>query len=306
MQEYRCITGGEHADSALAARQAKSSSSSLKAKKWFNYCKFTGHIEVECRKKKRDLENGTTEGKDSGKDRQKKSTTANVAQVTATSEPEHAAANITSILAEFPSDDNDDDVHVFITTEVVALLSHQSHLETYIDSGCSCHLSPCRELFVDDTFTKLKKPIKVHLGDASVIPAIGRGNIHYLMETPLGIVPALIPNALWVPELTASLLSVACFTDHGKHDILFDNDDCFIRSKPSGKCVALVHKTSGSLYCLIARPMTSKEYANTSITSCHLNINLLHRRLGHLGYDNVKQLVCKGMVDGVTSQWEVI
>ena len=58
------------------------------------------------------------------------------------------------------------------------------------------------------------------------------------METPLGIVPALIPNALWVPELAASLLSVARFTDHGKHNILFDNDDCFIRSKPSGKCVA--------------------------------------------------------------------
>ena len=68
MQEYRRITGGEHADSALAARQAKSSSSSSKAKKRCNYCKFTGQIEVECCKKKRDLKNGTTEGKDSGKD----------------------------------------------------------------------------------------------------------------------------------------------------------------------------------------------------------------------------------------------
>ena len=130
---------------------------------------------------------------------------------------------------------------------------------------------------------------------------IGQGTIRYLMETPSGIVPALIPNALWVPEFTASLLSVAHLTDHGKHDILFDNDDCFIRSKPSGKCVASAHKTSGSLYRLIAHPMTSKEYANTAITSHHLDINLLHRRLGHLGYDNVKRLVDKGMVDGVTS-----
>jgi len=58
------------------------------------------------------------------------------------------------------------------------------------------------------------------------------------METPLGIVPALIPNALWVPELAVSLLSVVCFTDQGKHNILFDNDDWFIHSKPSGRCVA--------------------------------------------------------------------
>ena len=117
----------------------------------------------------------------------------------------------------------------------------------------------------------------------------------------MGIVPALIPNALCVPELTASLLSVAHFTDQGKHDILFDNDDYFICSKPSGKCVASAHKTSGSLYCLIACPMTFKEYANASVTSCHLDINLLHHHLGHLSYDNIKQLVDKGMVDGVTS-----
>ena len=125
-----------------------------------------GHIEVECQKKKQDLEIGTTEGKDSWKDHQKKSTTVNIAQFAATSEPEYAAVNIASIYAEFPSDNNNDDIHVFIATEVIALLSHQSHLKTYIDSGCSYHLSPCRKLFIDDTFTKLKKPIKVHLGDA--------------------------------------------------------------------------------------------------------------------------------------------
>ena len=34
--------------------------------------------------------------------------------------------------------------------------------------------------------------------------------------------------------------------------------------------------------------MTFKEYANTAITSHHLDINLLHRHLGHLSYDNVK------------------
>ena len=99
------------------------------------------------------------------------------------------------------------------------------------------------------------------------------------METPLGIVPALIPNVWWVPELAASLLSVAFFTDHSKHDILFNNDDCFIHSKPSGKCVASAHKTSESLYHLIAHPIISKEYANTAINSHHLDINLLHQPL---------------------------
>ena len=150
------------------------------------------------------------------------------------------------------------------------------------------------------TPTKLKKPIKVHLGDASVIPVINQGTIHYLMETSLGIVPVLIPNAL---RVWAHGLPPLCCLLHWpwQHDILFDNDNCFIHSKPSGKCVASAHKTSGSLYCLIAHPMTSKEYANTAITSHHLDINLPHCCLGHLSYDNVKWLVDKGMVDGVTS-----
>jgi hypothetical protein len=42
MQEYHCITGGEQADSALTALQAKSSSLKVKAKssKQCHYCKF--------------------------------------------------------------------------------------------------------------------------------------------------------------------------------------------------------------------------------------------------------------------------
>lgn len=44
-----------------------------------------------------------------------------------------------------------------------------------------------------------------------------------------------------------------------------------------------------------------KEYANLAHTSRNIDINLLHRRQGHLGHDNVKRLVAKGMVDGVDS-----
>jgi len=47
--------------------------------------------------------------------------------------------------------------------------------------------------------------------------------------------------------------------------------------------------------------MLSKEYANIARTSRHIDINILHRCLGHLGHDNIKQLVAKGMAEGVES-----
>jgi hypothetical protein len=141
---------------------------------------------------------------------------------------------------------------------------------------------------LESTYTILEKPIKVYLGDASVILTIGRGSLCYLMNTTNGVVPTIIPNALYVPVLAASLLSVTCFTDQSKHCLIFEDDNCFIHSKCSGHCIATTRKTSGSLYKLIACSMTSKKYTNTAHTSHHIDINILHHHLGHLSHNNVK------------------
>jgi len=294
MQEYSRLTGSESTDSALAARAGKSATKSNK-RCTYKPCRKQGHLEVDCYMKKRDQKQ-KDEG--SSKEKEKKGkTVANVAEDEVTTE----SASLASIFkSSLPSDDNGD-VHVFIASEVVSLLSRESGHDTFIDSGCSRHLSPRREYFLDETFTILKKPIKVHLGDASTIQATGKGSLRYLMDTPQGIVPAIIADALYVPELAASLLSVARFTDEDKHSVIFENAGCAIIAKSSGRCVATARKTSGSLYRLIANPIKSKEYANAAHTSHHFDINLLHRRLGHLGHDNVKRLVDKGMVHGVKS-----
>ena len=269
MQEYNRLTGGESADSALAARTGKSSRpSKAKIKCTYAPCGKPGHTEAKCRMKKRDLEN-----KDSGNFKEKKNekkTIANIAENESTSE----SASLAAIFKSSFTSDDDGDVHVFLASDVVALLSRESRNDTFIDSGCSRHLSPRREFFLDETYTNLEKPIKVHLGDASIILAIGKGSLRYLMDTPKGIVPAIIPNALHVPELAASLLSVARLTDEDKHRVIFENTSCSVITKSSGCCVATACKTSGSLYRLLAHPITSKEYANIARTSCHYDIKL--------------------------------
>ena len=92
-------------------------------------------------------------------------------------------------------------------------------------------------------------PIPIHLGDSSIIKAVGVGSLQYLMETPNGIVPGIIPDALHVPDMAASLLSVARFTDQ-KHTLQFLDHNCYIFA-PTGHCVATASKANG-LYRLLA------------------------------------------------------
>ena len=160
LQEYSHLTGSESTDSALAAHAGKSSKLANKSNKYCTYkpCHKKGHLEADCRMKKCDQ---NKQDKGSSKEKKGKKTVANIAEDVVTTE----SASLASI---FQSSLNDN-IHVFIATDVIALLSYESNYDTFIDSGCSCHLSPHHEYFLDKTFTTLKKPIQVHLGDASTI-----------------------------------------------------------------------------------------------------------------------------------------
>ena len=106
-------------------------------------------------------QNKQDEGNSKEKDKKGKKTVANIAEDEVTTE----SASLASVFkSSLPSDDNGD-VYVFIASEVITLLSCESSHDTFIDSGCSCNLSPCCKYFLDETLTTLKKPIKVYLGD---------------------------------------------------------------------------------------------------------------------------------------------
>jgi len=240
MQEYSRLTGSKSTDSALAACAGKSSKQTSKSGKWCTYkpCHKKGHTEDECRMKKRD------QGKqDSGNSREKKKERRAIANI-AEDETVSESASLAAIFKSSLPSDEEGKVHLFIASDVIAFISRESSHDTFIDSGCSRHLSPHREYFIDETFTTLKKPINIHLGDASTIQATGKGSLSYLMDTPKGIVPAVITNALYVPELAASLLSVARFTDEDKHSVIFKDAGCTVIYKSSGRCIATARKTS--------------------------------------------------------------
>ena len=262
MQEYRRLTGTDSADAALLASRGNNKSKSSKStekKKKCGYCHYTGHTEEECRRKKREEEektNGGNKGRSKDKDKDKKKSSANVAHTSDTESDTDEHAHLASVLAEFPSSskqwEDDDTIHVFIASHVVAYLAKSSRDETFIDSGCTRHLSPHRGWFIDETYKLLEKPISIHLGDSSVIKAIATGSLQYMMDTPHTAITGIIPDALHIPELSASLLSVSHLTDR-KHELHFKANDCFI-SVSNGHCVAAATKTNAGLYRLLARP----------------------------------------------------
>ena len=152
MQEYSRLTGSESTDSALAAHAGKSKQTS-KSGKWCTYkpCHKKGHTEDECRMKKRD------QGKqDSGNSREKKKEKRAIANI-AEDETVSKSASLAAIFKSSLPSDEEGEVHLFIASDVIAFISHESSHDTFIDSGCSCHLSPRCEYFIDETFTILKK-----------------------------------------------------------------------------------------------------------------------------------------------------
>src|SRR5258706_8122988 len=60
-----------------------------------------------------------------------------------------------------------------------------------------------------------------------------------------------------------------------------------------------MHLTKAGLYHLDASPRPSKVFVSLAASLWSLDINDLHRRLGHLAFDECKKLVYRGLIEGV-------
>jgi transposase InsO family protein len=192
--------------------------------------------------------------------------------------------------------------HCFLAALVFALLVKTLREHMILDSGCLRHLSPRRDWFNTTTYKPLATPINIHLGDTLIIRAVGEGSIHMLMHVGNNqVILVMFPHVLHVPDLASTLISVLVLTKRG-HLIEFKADHCLVRTpKPNRRVVCSTYATKGGLYLLDGKPTRSSEYALAAASSRTVDINILHRRLGHLNFDDIKRLVGKGMVEGVDS-----
>ena len=108
-----------------------------------------------------------------------------------------------------------------------------------------------------------------------------------------------IANVLYAEHMATTLLSVSDLTKCN-HTLLFDNDDCNIRSKTTGALVGIASQWGPSdLYWLLAHVTHKHVSANTAMTHL-IDINMLHQWLGHLVFDNIWWLVNQGMVEDIS------
>ena len=172
---------------------------------------------------------------------------------------------------------------------------------THPDSGASNHMTHKMELFDKSSFKKLLKPIPVSLGDNSEVFATGKGTISLLFNVDRKAKEGRFKDILCVPDLKVTLLSIRQSVRLPHCKVILNNNVCEYIDKYSGRVIACAYASgSTDLYTLDTTPIAQKVAAKL-VSSSSIDINILHRHLGHLGPDNCHMMIRCQLVDGVSS-----
>ena len=176
-----------------------------------------------------------------------------------------------------------------------ALKVPKFRLGAIVDSGASRHFCPDRTKFVN--FKSIEdRPIKT--ADGRVLKAIGMGDVHIELPNGSGRTKAILKEAVYVPEMAFTLVSVSRLDD-AKCATLFKNGMCTIMD-PAGRTMATLPRHDG-LYRLVAStsntPDSGMDYA--SVASVKMTISEAHQKLGHLAHTAIKYAMKSGQILGV-------
>ncbi|KAJ9507798.1 hypothetical protein QJQ45_019293, partial [Haematococcus lacustris] len=161
--------------------------------------------------------------------------------------------------------------------------------EWVIDSGCSRHLTPHRELLHD--YHPLHEPHHIIVANGSRIEAQGQGVVCF--EGAGGAMQLL--DVLHVPEADGSLVSVGKATRAGG-SVHFTPFGCSI-NMPGAKHSIRGTQVEQDLFLLDSKPVAGGFSLAARTCSDPL---VLHHRLGHPGYRQLARLLREGMVRGTS------
>ena len=163
-----------------------------------------------------------------------------------------------------------------------ALAAVEGPIEQYLwalDSGSTRHVTPFAGLL--SNVRRLDQEVYVKFGNKSTLSALSIGDVLLAEDLKL-------KDVLYVPGALANLFSVKQATSNGA-TITFEDDKGIVRDEMGN--VLLEATSRGGLYCITAHPKIEQALVATETAE------LWHRRLGHLGYDNLAKL--PNMVDGI-------
>jgi len=225
------------------------------------YCKEKGHWARRCPKKRRDQEKNGGARRNENRD----------------SKPSANAASARGNLQAWTAMDSESAKRV------------QS--KWVLDSGATHHMTADKSLFED------LSPIRasIHIANGSEMIAMGEGDI--ILDLDVNGTPnqVRLRKALYVPDMGQSgLVSVRCIQAAGGI-ISFGVPEQDVVSILHGKKLVGIARLENNAYVL---QIPNREAKQAKIQSSHATLIEWHRRLGHIGFDNVKRLVDKtsGMV----------
>ncbi|KAJ9516469.1 hypothetical protein QJQ45_011179 [Haematococcus lacustris] len=161
--------------------------------------------------------------------------------------------------------------------------------EWLVDSGCSRHLTPHRDIL--QGYEPLPVPHTIICGNGSTMAATGQGSVQF--RGAGGELTLL--NVLHVPAADGSLVSVGKATRAGGV-VHFTPHGCCINMPGTG-CSITARQVEEDLFLLDSQPVRAADSFSMAARICDDPLTL-HHRLGHPGYRQLARLTREGMVTG--------
>lgn len=172
---------------------------------------------------------------------------------------------------------NNVEANLICLDENCLMVSHSSK-DWFVDSGASMHMTNMRDIKMKN---RKSSPKSVTVANSSSLNVECVGDIQIEVDNDTGITLVNMKDVLMVPNLCTNLLSVSQIVKNGL-SVLFDGKGCSIRNK-EGMLLVKASLVNGmykldtqKATALLAKGKTAK--------------NLWHRRLGHIGMENLKRM----------------
>ena len=169
--------------------------------------------------------------------------------------------------------------------------------EWIIDSGATSHTTHSKELLYQ--YCKFEVPEKVSLGDGRHVEALGTGDIQVNMTFKVSKQKnCVMSRVLYVPKLTSNLFSVRAAVSKG-NIVGFEDLNCWIKNR-KGKLIPMRSLVDNKLYKLNCTPVVQVQQCASPAFEKGNSADLWHRRLGHLGKQQMREVASKELVRGMT------
>jgi transposase InsO family protein len=161
----------------------------------------------------------------------------------------------------------------------------------HIDSAASRHITPDRERFID--YVPMEAPVSVVFGNGTMEKAIGVGTI-LLKPTNPAFEEVRITQVYHVPGSTVSLISCMQLAKSGCNTSIRGRT-CSLTTSDGREWLRVYESDGGYMVPPVypARPVIAMA------TRVKESAELWHRRMGHLSYASLHNMVKKGAVEGI-------